>query len=172
MVKEFSGKSPEIDESAFIAENSTIVGDVKIDAGASVWYGAVLRGDMGSISVGKNSNVQDNAVVHVSPGNPAVIGSGVTVGHGAIVHGAVIGDNVLVGMGAIVLDGAKIGNGCTIAAGAVVTSKKEIPANSLVMGIPAEVVREVSLSQKAGNKMNATAYAAIAKKYKKRDYKE
>ncbi len=169
MIKTFSGKTPVIDEKAFIAENATIIGDVTIGEGSSVWYSAVLRGDMCSITIGKNSNIQDNATVHVGMKDPAVIGNGVTVGHNALVHGANIGDNVLVGMGSVVLDGAVIGENSIIAAGAVVTAKTVVPPNSLVAGVPASVIKEVSPQQIMGNKMNAMGYTTLASKYKKEE---
>lgn len=167
MIKSFSGKTPVIDEKAFIAENATVIGDVTIGEGSSVWYSAVLRGDMCSITIGKNSNIQDNATVHVGMKDPAVIGNGVTVGHNALVHGATIGDNVLVGMGSVVLDGAVIGENSIVAAGAVVTAKTVVPPNSLVAGVPATVIKEVSAAQIMGNKMNAMGYTTLASKYKK-----
>lgn len=169
MVKAFAGKTPVIDEKAFIAENATIIGDVTIGEGSSIWYSAVLRGDMCGITIGKNSNIQDNATVHVGMKDPAVIGNGVTVGHNALVHGATIGDNVLVGMGSVVLDGAVIGENSIIAAGAVVTAKTVIPPNSLAAGVPASVIKEVSPQQVMGNKMNAMGYTTLASKYKKEE---
>ncbi len=169
MLKTFSGKTPVIDESAFIAENASVIGDVTVGKGSSVWYSAVLRGDMCKITIGENSNIQDNATVHVGMKDPAVIGSGVTVGHNALVHGATIGDNVLVGMGSVVLDGAVIGENSIVAAGAVVTAKTQVPPNSLVAGIPATVIKELSPQQIMGNKMNAMGYVTLANKYKKEE---
>ncbi|MBQ3537833.1 MAG: gamma carbonic anhydrase family protein [Clostridia bacterium] len=166
MVKSFAGKTPEIEESVFLAENSTVIGDVKIGKGSSVWYSAVLRGDMCSITIGENSNIQDNATVHVGMKDPAIIGNGVTVGHNALVHGATVGDNALIGMGSVVLDGAVIGENSIVAAGAVVTAKTVVPPNSLVAGIPATVVKELSPQQIMGNKMNAMGYSTLASKYK------
>lgn len=169
MVKNFAGKAPVIDDSAFIAENATIIGDVTIGKGSSIWYGAVLRGDMCSIRIGENSNIQDNATVHVGMKDAAVIGNGVTVGHNALVHGATVGDNALIGMGSVVLDGAVIGENSIVAAGAVVTAKTVIPPNSLAAGIPATVVKELSPQQIMGNKMNAMGYCTLASKYKKEE---
>ncbi len=166
MTGAFKGKTPEIDESCFVAENSTIVGDVIIGEKTSVWYGAVIRADMAGVKIGKNSNIQDNAVVHVGT-KPVIIGDGVTVGHGAIIHSAQIGDNVLVGMGSVVLDGAVIGKNSIIGAGAVVTPGTEIPENSLVVGVPGKVVKETGLKEAASNKMNAMAYVTLSGVYKK-----
>ena len=167
MIKDFAGKKPIIDESAFIAENAAVIGDVTIGKGSSVWYSAVLRGDMCAITIGENSNIQDNATVHVGMKEPAVIGNGVTVGHNALVHGAVIKDNALLGMGSVVLDGAVIGENSIVAAGAVVTAKTVVPPNSLVAGVPASVVKELSPQQIMGNKMNAMGYTTLATKFKK-----
>ena len=165
MIIPFSGKNPVTDESCFIADNATIAGEVTLEENVSVWFGAALRGDMASISVGKGSNIQENAVVHVSPGHPAVIGKNVTVGHGAIVHGATIGDNVLVGMSAVVLDGATIGKNSIIGAGAVVTSGTAVPENTLMLGVPAVAAKKLVTSA-ASNSLNASAYVKLGKKYK------
>jgi len=133
---------PKIHESAYIAPTATIIGDVEIEEGASVWDGAVLRGDVSYIKIGKNTNIQDNAVVHVDYNEPTIIGENVTVGHMAVVHAAKIGNNVIVGIHAVILNGAEIGDGSVIGAGAVVTSRTKIPPKSLVLGIPAKVVRQ------------------------------
>lgn len=167
MIVEFKGTLPSVDESAFVAETAVLTGKVSVGKNANIWYGAVLRGDMSDIVIGEDSNVQDNAVVHTGIKTPAIIGKGVTVGHGAIIHGASIGDNTLVGMGSIVLDGAKIGKNCIIGAGAVVTGGTEIPDGSLVLGTPAKVAKELSLPQIASNKINAAAYVKLGKEYKK-----
>lgn len=166
MIKDFAGKTPEFDESVFVAENAAVIGDVKIGKGSSVWYSAVLRGDMRKIEIGENTNIQDNATVHVGMTDGTVIGNGVTVGHNALVHGATVNDNALIGMGSVVLDGAVIGENSIVAAGAVVTAKTVIPPNSLAAGIPATVIKELSPQQIAGNKMNAMGYVALAKKFK------
>lgn len=132
---------PKIGERTYIAPTAVIVGDVRIEEGVSIWDGAVLRGDESYIVVGKNSNIQDNAVIHVSKDTPTIIGENVTVGHLAMVHAARIEDNVIIGIHAVVLDNAVIGEGSIVGAGAVVTPGTEIPPNSLVLGIPAKVVR-------------------------------
>ena len=167
MLIQYCEHTPEIDPTAFVADNATVAGRVTVGKNASVWFGAVLRGDLQPITVGENSNVQDNAVVHVGANTPAVIGDNVTVGHGAIIHGATIGNNVLVGMGATVLDGAVIGDNCIIGAGALVTSRTEIPANSLVLGMPAEVKKTLTPQQIMSNRMNALEYVRLAKDFKK-----
>ncbi len=127
----------------WIAPNATIVGDVELMAEASVWFGAVLRGDNEPIVVGPRSNVQDLTLIHTDAGFPATIGAGCTIGHRALLHGCTIGDNSLIGMGAILLNGAVIGRNCLIGAGALIPEGKEIPDNSLVIGAPGRVVREL-----------------------------
>ena len=149
--------------SAFIADNATVTGDVSIAADVSIWYGAVIRADRDSISIGRGSNIQDNAVVHNTPTSPVVIGEDVSVGHGAIVHGATIGNRVIVGMGAIVMNNAVIGDDSIIAAGAVVTEGRVIPPRSLVMGVPGKVVREVSDEQAESIVRNAHVYVALGR---------
>lgn len=166
MIISFSGKAPSIHESCFIADNATVAGEVSLAENVSVWFGATLRGDMAPIAVGKGTNIQENAVVHVSPKHPAVIGKNVTVGHGAIIHGATIEDNVLVGMSAVVLDGAVIGKNSVIGAGAVVTSDTVVPENTLMLGVPATAVKKLSATASASNAVNAIAYVNLAKKYK------
>ncbi len=131
-----------IGKNVFIAPTASIIGDVTIEDGVSIWDGAVLRGDVSHIKIGKNSNIQDNVVIHVSHGVPTIIGENVTVGHLAMVHGAKIEDNVIIGIHAVILDSAEIGEGSVIGAGAVVTSGTKIPPNSLVLGIPAKVVKQ------------------------------
>jgi len=137
---------PKIEDSTFVAENATVEGEVSLGDESSVWFGAVLRGDEDSITVGKRSNVQDNAVVHVDDGIPTEIGDRVSVGHGAVVHGATVGDGCLVGMNATVLNRASLGKSCLVAAGAVVTEGFEAEEGSVVAGVPAQVVGQVSES--------------------------
>ena len=135
---------PETERASFIAENATIIGDVVLDEGTTVWYGAVIRGDGDSVRIGKNTNIQDNTVVHVDPGNPVVIGENVTIGHQCIIHGCTIGSNCLIGMGTIIMNGAKIGDNCLVGAGALITENKEFPAGSKILGSPAKIKSEVS----------------------------
>ena len=148
-----------MEQKIYIARNATIVGDVVLGKDVNIWYGAVLRGDRGRITVGDGTNIQDNCVVH----EKTTIGKNCTVGHGAIVHGATIGDNTLVGMGSIVLTGAVIGENCVIGAGAVVTGKMNAPAGSVLLGSPAKVVKEVSPEMIAHNLHSAADYVAAAK---------
>ena len=154
--------TPLVDEGAWVAPDSTLVGDVQLAAGASVWYGAVVRGDGAPIRVGIGSNIQDNCVVHADPGFPVTVGEGVSVGHGAVLHGCAIGDDVLVGMNATVLNGARIGAGSLIAAGAVVLEGTEVPPGSLVAGVPGKVRRELGEQERANILRNAESYVALA----------
>lgn len=148
-----------IAEWVYMAEGARVLGDVTIGEGSSVWYNAVIRGDSNSIVIGENTNVQDNAVLHVSHSNSLTIGDNVTIGHGAIIHGCTIGNNVLIGMGAIVLDGAVIEDNCIIGAGALVTQGKMIPTGSLAFGNPAKVMREITEEEKESILANANEYS-------------
>ena len=144
MIHSFVGKTPELDDSNFVADTATIVGDVRLGKDVSVWFGASIRGDVHRIRIGERSNVQDNAVVHVTHHtSPTTIGTGVTIGHSAIVHGCTIEDDVLVGMGSIILDHAVVGARSIIGAGALVTGGVIVPPESLVIGSPARVVRSL-----------------------------
>ena len=143
----------------YIAKNATVVGDVQLGNCVSIWYGAVLRGDSGCISIGNGTNIQDNAILH----EKTIVGKNCTIGHGAIVHGCTIGDNCIVGMGSIVLDGAVIGDNCMIGAGALVTGKMNAPAGSLILGSPAKVVKELTAEQIEHNLQSAENYIKKAK---------
>lgn len=147
-------------EAVYIAPNATVVGDVVLEKNVSIWYGAVLRGDCGRITVGQGTNIQDNAVVH----DETTIGKNCTLGHGAIVHGCTIGDDCLIGMGAIVLDGAVLEDGCLVGAGALVTGKTHAPAGSVLLGSPARAVKTVSPQQLAETRKNAEHYIRLAQK--------
>lgn len=157
--------TPKTAPGAYVHPAAVLSGAVTLGENVSVWPCAVLRGDIAEILVGENSNIQDNACVHVNYNCPAVIGRGVTVGHGAVVHGSKIGDNCLIGMNAVVLE-SEIGPNCLIGAGAVVTAGKHIPAGSLVMGVPAKVVRELTEDEINGMLQNAREYVRLAKEYK------
>ena len=148
-VYDLGGISPTLpaQDEYWIAPNATVIGKVIMARGASVWFNATLRGDNDPIVIGENSNVQDGAVLHTDPGTPLTVGVNVTIGHMAMLHGCTIGDNSLVGIGAIVLNGARVGNNCLIGAGALVTEGKVIPDNSVVMGQPGRVVREITPEQ-------------------------
>jgi carbonic anhydrase/acetyltransferase-like protein (isoleucine patch superfamily) len=143
IIKEFEGKSPEIDPKSYIAEGAVLTGDVKTKEYSSIWYNVVMRGDVNRIEIGRYTNIQDNTVVHVDDHEPCIIGDYVTVGHQSTIHACTIEDHCLIGMGAIVLSGAYIGKGSIIAAGAVVKENQIIPPQSLVMGIPAKIIRSI-----------------------------
>lgn len=147
-------------ENVYIAPNATLAGDVVLGKDVNIWYGAVLRGDSGTITVGEGSNVQDNAVIH----EKTTIGKYCTVGHGAIIHGATIGDGCLIGMGAIVLGGAVLGEGCLVGAGALVTGKTNAPAGSILMGSPAKVEKSMTPEQLVANLKNASHYVELGRK--------
>ena len=151
---------------AWVADNARIMGNVTLAEDTSVWFGAVLRGDTSTITVGKGSNIQDNSVLHADIGMPLVIGEGVTVGHQVMLHGCSIGNNSLIGIGAIVLNGVKIGNNCLVGAGALVTEGKEFADGSMIIGSPAKAVRMLSPEQIEGLKMSARHYVNNANRYK------
>ena len=161
---EIDGMSPRLGERVFVADGAFLVGDVELGDDSSVFYGAVLRGDLAPIRVGMRTNIQDNVTVHVSTDVPAVIGNEVTVGHNAVLHACTIDDNVMVGMGAIVMDGAHIKKNCIVGAGAVVTQGKEFPENSLVLGAPAHVVRELTTEEIEGVRGGVERYVEIKDK--------
>ena len=155
-----------IHQSVFLAEGSRVVGDVTVGKESSIWFNAVLRGDDVDIVVGERTNIQDNAVVHGSVGYPTRIGNGVTVGHGAIVHGCSIGDNSLIGMGSIILNGAKIGKNCIVAAGALVTQNAVVEDGTLVMGSPAKPRRKLTPEEIEKNRESAIHYMKNADRYR------
>lgn len=156
------GKKPEIDADAFTAPMSVVVGAVTMRAESSLWYGAVLRGDADTITIGAGSNIQDNCTVHADPGFPAHVGEGVSVGHNAVLHGCVVEDDVLVGMSATVLNGARIGEGSLIAAHALVPQGMQVPPGSLVAGVPAKIKRELTQEEREGIRVNAEMYRHLA----------
>lgn len=160
------GLKMKVHESAYIADGAVVFGDVFIGEESSVWFHTTIRADRGEIRIGKGSNIQDNTVVHVDEGFPVHIGDYVTVGHGAVLHGCKIEDNTLVGMGAIILNGAKIGRNCIVGAGALVTQNMIVPDNSLVIGAPAKVMRQITGQEAESNLFNAKEYIKESRKYK------
>lgn len=152
------GRSPQLHDESWVAPNASLIGHVSLAARASVWYSATLRAEFEPIDVGFGSNIQDGVTVHVDPEFPCTIGSGVTVGHNAVLHGCTVEDDVLIGMGAIVLNGAVIGAGSLVAAGAVVPQGMIVPPRSLVAGVPGKVRRELSEAEVTHNRHNAIAY--------------
>lgn len=166
MIDSFLGRAPRFGAEVYVSDTAAVVGDVTLGDGASIWFGASLRGDVHWIEVGVGSNVQDNATVHVSRGtHPCRIGGGVTIGHNAVVHGCTVEDDVLVGMGAVILDGAVIGRGSLIGAGALVTGGTVVPPRSLVVGAPARVVRPLTEEEVERNRANAAHYVRMSRMY-------
>src|SRR4051794_15619258 len=158
-VYELAGVTPKIADDVFIAPGAIVVGDVEIGAGSSIWFNAVLRGDVAPIRVGERSNVQDGAVLHIDPDAPCIIGDDVTIGHSAVVHGTTIGDGVTIGMGAIILSRSKVGTGAMIAAGSVLAEDAVVPPGTLWMGVPAKERREVDEALKARLTYGTNRYA-------------
>ncbi|MCW5253685.1 gamma carbonic anhydrase family protein [Streptomyces sp. SHP 1-2] len=166
LIGAIGGKRPEVAAAAFLAPTSSVLGDVTLGPGTSVWYGAVLRGDTERISVGADSNVQDNCTLHADPGFPVTVGERVSIGHNAVVHGASVGDDCLIGMGATVLNGAEIGAGSLVAAQALVPQGMRVPPGSLVAGVPAKVRRELTAEEREGITRNGTAYGELAREHR------
>lgn len=156
---------PRVAADAFVAPGAQVIGQVVLGERASVWFGAVLRGDNDPIVIGAESNVQDGAIVHADPGVPTTIGRGVTIGHRAIVHGATVGDNSLIGMGATLLNRATIGADSIVGANALVTEGKAFPDGSLIVGSPARVARPLTAAEIAGLRLSAATYVANARRY-------
>ncbi len=151
----------------FIADNATVIGSVRLGAGSSVWFNAVVRGDNDWIEIGAFSNVQDGAILHVDPGQPATIGERVTIGHNALVHGCTIGDNSLIGIGSSVLNSACIGSNCLVGAHALITEGKEFPDGVLILGAPAKVVRDLNNQEIERLRWTAQVYVDNARRYRK-----
>ncbi|MFV0252781.1 MAG: gamma carbonic anhydrase family protein [Beutenbergiaceae bacterium] len=157
---------PRIDPSAWVAPTAVIIGNVRLEAGANVWYGAVLRGDEEEIVIGADSNVQDNTVIHTDPGCPVRVGAGVTIGHSAIVHGATVSDGVLIGMGSTLLNGSSVAGGSIIGARALVSEGIQVPQNSLVLGVPGKVRRETTDEERAAIARSAPGYVVRADRHR------
>lgn len=166
MKLQFNGVAPSINENAYVSESVDIIGDVKVEENVSIWFGARLRADMNKIVIGANSNIQENAVVHVDIESPVIIGENVTIGHSGIIHGCNISNNVLVGMGSIILNNAKISKNSIVGAGALVTQGKEFEEGVLILGNPAKAVRKLSEEEIKSIKRSADNYVALSKKYK------
>ena len=164
MIIKYKGKSPVVHKDAFVAPNAMIIGDVLIEEGASIWYGAVLRGDMAPIRIGKNSNVQDNATVHTDTDKPTIIGENVTIGHNAVVHGCTIEDNSLIGIGAIVLNDALVKSGVMVAAASLVKERFVCEKSTLVAGVPA-VQKKVLEGSEESLRQHAMHYVALGREH-------
>ena len=167
MIYDFEKNVPEVHTEAWVASNATVIGRVKLKKNSSIWFNAVLRGDIENIHFGEGSNVQDGSVLHTDPGCPLKVGKNVTVGHHVMLHGCTIGDNSLIGIGAVILNNAKIGKNCIIGAKALITENKVIPDNSLVIGSPGKVIREVTEEEKKDIAENTKHYQDNWKKYSK-----
>ena len=162
---ELDGVTPEIAEHCYVAPDAVLIGRVRLLKGSSVWFGAVLRGDNDWITIGENSNVQDHSVIHADPGQPVVIGTGVTIGHRVIVHSASVGDNSLIGMGAILLNRARIGASSLVGAGALVTEAKQFEDGKMILGAPAKAMRDLTPEQIEGLKRSAQIYVKNGRRY-------
>jgi carbonic anhydrase/acetyltransferase-like protein (isoleucine patch superfamily) len=162
-LKRFLHAKPQIAEAAFVASNATLMGDVRLGRDSSVFYGAILRGDIETIRIGEGTNVQDGCIIHLADNLGATVGAYCTVGHAAIIHACTIGDLCLVGMQAVILDGAEIGDECLIGAGALVTSRTKIPPRSLVLGAPAKVVRQLTEAEMLSLRASADKYITVSR---------
>jgi carbonic anhydrase/acetyltransferase-like protein (isoleucine patch superfamily) len=165
-IYELDGVAPRVAQTAWVADSAEVMGEVVMGEDASVWFGAVVRGDSDSITIGAGTNIQDASVLHADLNQPLVIGERVTVGHQVMLHGCTIGDESLIGIGAIVLNGAKIGKNCLVGAGALVTEGKEFPDGSMIIGSPAKAVRQLSPEQIEGLRMSAQHYIDNARRFK------
>jgi carbonic anhydrase/acetyltransferase-like protein (isoleucine patch superfamily) len=166
-IYELDGQAPELPEPGrfYVADNAAVIGRVRLRTDASIWFGAVLRGDNEWIEIGERSQIQDNCVLHTDPGYPLAIGSNCVIGHLVMLHGCTVGDNCLVGMNAVMLNGSKIGNNCLVGAGAVVTEGKSFPDNSLIVGAPAKVIRPLDDKAVAMIRDGADVYVRRFKHY-------
>ena len=164
-IYQLDDQTPELAETAWVADNAQVMGAVKIAADASVWFGVTVRGDTETIEIGEGSNIQDGTVIHADPGFPMVVGENVPVGHSAMLHGCTIGDGSLVGINAVVLNGARVGKGCLIGANALVTEGMEIPDGSLVLGSPAKIKAHLDDEQQLAIRHNADHYVGNAKRF-------
>jgi len=158
--------SPHVDPQAWVAPTAVLAGAVTVERGASLWFGSVLRADGDTISIGEESNLQDGVIVHADPGFPVMVARGVSVGHGAVLHGCSIGEGALIGMRAVVLNGAKIGPMCLVAAGSVVLEGAEFEARSLIAGVPAKRRRELTDTECEGLAQNAKDYLVLSERYR------
>ncbi len=166
MIYQLDDIVPQIADTAWVAPNATVIGNIRLEAESSVWFNVVMRGDNDLMTIGARSNIQDGTVIHTDTGIPMTVGQGVTVGHQAMIHGCTIGDNSLIGIQAVILNRAKIGNNCLIGAGSLIPEGKEIPDNSLVMGTPGKVIRELSDAEIRMLKASADHYVENARRYR------
>lgn len=165
MIHKFKGTTPDIGKANFVAESADIIGDVTAEENSSIWYHCTIRGDISHIRIGKNSNIQDNSVIHVGYGVPTIVGDNVTVGHKVLLHGCTIEDGCLIGMGAIILEESVIGKESIVGAGSLVTMGKKFPPRSLIVGSPARAIRTVTEEEVESIRKNVASYVAISKEY-------
>jgi carbonic anhydrase/acetyltransferase-like protein (isoleucine patch superfamily) len=166
-IYELDGQAPEFPQAHyFVADTAVLIGNVRIEADVSIWFGAVLRGDIEPIVIGEGSNVQENSICHTDAGYPCIVGKNCVIGHNSIVHGCTIEDGVLIGMGAIVMNGSRVRKGCVVGAGAIITENKDFPEKSLIMGAPAKAVRTLTDEQIAELTSGAARYVANGKRFK------
>ena len=163
MIKKYKGQNPIIHEKAYVSETAVIIGKVILKKNSNIWFGSVLRGDMESITIGENTNIQENSVVHVDNAEKVIIGDNCTIGHNSVIHGCTIGSNTLIGMGAIILNGAKIGNNSIVGAGALVTQNKEFEDGVLILGNPAKVIRKLTEDEIKYNNESSLNYVKLSK---------
>jgi carbonic anhydrase/acetyltransferase-like protein (isoleucine patch superfamily) len=164
-IYELDGKSPQLGEGAWIADSAQVIGAVELGPNANVWFGTVIRGDTETIRIGRNTNIQDQSMLHADAGKPLTIGDDVTVGHQVMLHGCTVGDNTLIGIQTVVLNDAKIGRNCIVGAGSVITEGKEFPDNSLIIGAPAKVVRTLDDDAAAWLAKSAEGYVNNARRF-------
>jgi len=168
MIRAYQGIGPKIPDDAFVEDSAIVIGDVELGALCSVWFNAVIRGDVNYVRIGERTNIQDSCVVHVTKDKwPTFIGKGTTVGHRAVLHGCTVGDNCLVGMGSIILDGAEIGDNCIVAAGALVPPGMKVSSRTLVRGVPAKPGRELTEEDVQGTVEQGKEYLELLREYKK-----
>ena len=165
MIIEFNGNTPKIQSGVFLASSADIIGDVVLANDVSVWYNSVIRGDFNSIIVEDSSNIQDNSILHVDADEPLSIGKNTTIGHGCIIHGCTIGNSCLIGMGSLIMNRVTIGSNCIIGAGTLITQDTKIPDNSVVVGRPGKIIRQITKSDLAYINSNAKAYVSLKNKY-------
>jgi len=165
MLHKFNDMTPNIKKANFVADSADIIGDVTAEENSSIWYNCTLRGDIAPIKIGKNSNVQDNSVIHVGHNVPTIIGDNVTIGHRVLLHGSIIEEGCLIGMGAIILDNSVIGKESIVGAGSLVTMGKKFPPRSLILGSPAKVVRALTEEEIESIRENTASYVEISKEY-------
>jgi carbonic anhydrase/acetyltransferase-like protein (isoleucine patch superfamily) len=165
VITTFDGTTPTVEDGAWVADNATVLGDAEIGAGSGVWFGAVVRADTESIRIGRDTNIQDNCVLHADPGAPLTVGDRVSIGHVAVLHGCTVESDVLIGMGAVLMNHARIGSGSLVAAGAVVVEGTVVPPGSLVAGVPGKVRRELTDDELEHVRTNARQYADLTRRH-------